>query len=987
MQIENLTIQGFRGIRDKLNFNLSAPLTVILASNGTGKTTICDSVEWLLSGNVERLKNIEEEPLHCKFSDSKTSVEAVLKTGGATSICLKRELNGKASNLSRKIDDGKFKVAKDQELLSTLVPDVNIGRSSQNNMSSWLRATRFLESDSLNLLVDSDSNSHDTRKLMFSNLFGVRSYLEKEKHLSKIKDSLGSEANLNKELKKVGNDISQRLKRIDELKSEGSKPFFEMASGYLTRISELLRVKNYSANVATVDGSFKELRILFAALVKDTQDRKKAFAYIDTNFESYIKGKSDLSALAKDLRLFQEENSKNNKLKATQIKEIEGSRRQLDITDYELQGLLEIQKWVVKNRKVLFALAEKLKKGFDEQKLPYQVKSLSKQSDINKTQILQLDEVIESIQSCADEIDSWLKLSLNADLIKDELKNLNETASERKPKVTFVKQLTDLRARLKDTSNEREQAIQDLNVVLTAGHDHVRKTDSAQCPLCAHEYSSSQELLKIIETKLKGLSSQSKEEAKINSSIKKIETQQKSYENILKKISKQQDELKETQKMIDHANKTLIQIGMVGPTPLSVDGIEGRINERLRAESNKLRDLEKLRSKIDDLIQVTVQMENLLDEYSELLREWQVEIKAIYLSVNSIEKWQQIDETFNAGLEERIQKVRAKQRELKTNLDSAQKQLDNLERKVATGNQQVKLQEQAIGTLTSHQRQFEERWNFLTELAITSKSLKEINSLISAETGSLEELRNLFDETQKTIEKALELRRSENLVAKFKEEVESLFIEKKRIERVIVYHKDLAKGIEALQREMNQFIKQQIEPLEDTISSLYLRSQGNQVVSSITALTNDEGILDWIPELSAEGEKLDNTASLSQGQRQDLALAIFLARARKLGGTFFLDEPLVHLDDLNRIALLDTIRVILAEKTANPLKLVITTSSHNLVRHLREKFSLTTPKEEIPMRIYHLKGSPKTGNKLNTEELKLINNESFFKLFNSRMSR
>jgi hypothetical protein len=45
---------------------------------------------------------------------------------------------------------------------------------------------------------------------------------------------------------------------------------------------------------------------------------------------------------------------------------------------------------------------------------------------------------------------------------------------------------------------------------------------------------------------------------------------------------------------------------------------------------------------------------------------------------------------------------------------------------------------------------------------------------------------------------------------------------------------------------------------------------------------------------------------------QDLAL--FLARARSLGGTFFLDEPASHLDDLNRVALLNIFRALAVER-------------------------------------------------------------------------
>lgn len=101
---------------------------------------------------------------------------------------------------------------------------------------------------------------------------------------------------------------------------------------------------------------------------------------------------------------------------------------------------------------------------------------------------------------------------------------------------------------------------------------------------------------------------------------------------------------------------------------------------------------------------------------------------------------------------------------------------------------------------------------------------------------------------------------------------------------------------------------------------------------------------------------------MSLGQRQDLALAIFLARARELGGTFFLDEPLITLDDLNRVAILDVIRALVVEERPTPLRLVVTTANYSLVRLCREKFSLVKGQNgQSALRVYRLLGEPRSG--------------------------
>jgi ABC-type dipeptide/oligopeptide/nickel transport system ATPase subunit len=135
-------------------------------------------------------------------------------------------------------------------------------------------------------------------------------------------------------------------------------------------------------------------------------------------------------------------------------------------------------------------------------------------------------------------------------------------------------------------------------------------------------------------------------------------------------------------------------------------------------------------------------------------------------------------------------------------------------------------------------------------------------------------------------------------------------------------------------------------------------------------LSGDEGSpLSW--RAIAEDYSLDPEATFSQGQRQDFALSIFLARARGLGGTFILDEPVAHLDDLNRVALLDVFRAITLEHNAG-LSFVLTTANKPLVRHMVEKFArvgaqtiaLHQPETEAALWLVSLEGNPRTGVKL-----------------------
>lgn len=55
MRITSIEIAGFRGIRDALRIDVPKGFVVISGRNGTGKSTICDAIEFALTGSISRL--------------------------------------------------------------------------------------------------------------------------------------------------------------------------------------------------------------------------------------------------------------------------------------------------------------------------------------------------------------------------------------------------------------------------------------------------------------------------------------------------------------------------------------------------------------------------------------------------------------------------------------------------------------------------------------------------------------------------------------------------------------------------------------------------------------------------------------------------------------------------------------------------------------------------------------------------------------------
>ena len=55
VKMERLRLAAFRGVPGELQLDFTSPLTIIYAPNGTGKSSLFDAAEWLLTGEVKRV--------------------------------------------------------------------------------------------------------------------------------------------------------------------------------------------------------------------------------------------------------------------------------------------------------------------------------------------------------------------------------------------------------------------------------------------------------------------------------------------------------------------------------------------------------------------------------------------------------------------------------------------------------------------------------------------------------------------------------------------------------------------------------------------------------------------------------------------------------------------------------------------------------------------------------------------------------------------
>ena len=98
LQIQELTVQSFRGFRDKQTFQLDANAIIISGRNGTGKTSFFDALQWCLLGTIQRLDLVraraEDHIVNAYSLRQDAHVEILLKDD-AQSVLVHRTGNAK----------------------------------------------------------------------------------------------------------------------------------------------------------------------------------------------------------------------------------------------------------------------------------------------------------------------------------------------------------------------------------------------------------------------------------------------------------------------------------------------------------------------------------------------------------------------------------------------------------------------------------------------------------------------------------------------------------------------------------------------------------------------------------------------------------------------------------------------------------------------------------------------------------------------------
>lgn len=937
VRINKMLIEGFRGIAKPLTLDLTAPLTVIYAPNGVGKTSICDAAEWLLTNTVRRLvvgKSLSEE-LRCQYvgnevatrvfgditlGEQNVTVEKVFSEGVTEILWANKGATQSALSLSSSL-----------ERLAPNAVDPNAHKQHANvSRQEWLRGTRFLSVESLAPLLDTDEQSVKRRQRLFADLLGVGFLLEDERQLRNYIDTLRPSASAQRRsTEEKRRELADKLKQAGESADSVREQLMPELSAMLSEVRSLLEL---GAKLGDLDQ---------AALRKEAITARAELERREAELSSRRRAEIAL-ATEWDLRASLNEQLVRDQASAVRLSE--------DLVKHD--AMISSASASMQNIVTIFRSLDEVRKESVERLGPLESAgaAFSRANAAYKQRVAGWLSNFGTLQTVAKAAGSEATRAASISKSQAIVNELSERLQERKDLETLLTEIAKQRedARRHDSdglTKKAREASADLAVLrdqfdqLSAPLEQLRSIafgvvqsnpDESACPVCNHDWKSHDKLSAALHAAA----------ATIPENIRLFPT----------KIANAEKLLNESQRSLALLSSLHTAISANDKKATELRRRQQGFRERL-AELGLSADSATLKNDAEVLL-LRLQ---LLEAFRRLFREVDLCGSIVDFKITEDLPTGSIASIILEKLNAKIADCEQQLSELQGQSLGVDQQLTGLRSERQVRDAELNATNKRILSTSHKLQQLRDQWARIGGKAEwTNENLEKARRRLQDDEAKLSKAQSFLIAFDNLVSASVLADELSDLRASLK----SLEDEARRLEAYL----DAATQVENAYRETRyKHTREQMSSFVQVISALFIRMQATEVYERITE--GDEAApLSW--KAISDDFGADPDRRFSQGQKQDFALAVFLARARGLSGTFFLDEPLAHLDDLNRVALLDVLRAICLEGNEQ-LSLVLTTASKPVVRHLAEKFQLlnqSAANGKLPfMRVFSLIGNPRSG--------------------------
>lgn len=895
----SVEIRNFRGVPEALKIPLDAPLTIIHAANGTGKSTICYALEWLLTNKVNDLPTTTD--FSCEWGDGDTAVHAECEINGVR-YELER-IKGKA--WIKAATEKKKRHIKDPELLGMLTPSSVSGSTAQATTKArrdWLRNSRWLYANSLALLVDNSESA--TRQQIFADILGLGHLASTLSNLKEYRNELPKTQGLEKKLDSILAEIEILEARL-ALSQQGRDKAIPKLNTVLTEFPN----SQPSGNVLD---DFKNAQLKVAKLLQATREQKEILDLLFEGWAQYESSQEQISTTRNQLKESTDTSETLNK----EYRQLTGQLSEVDIRIGQAKHAVGwaqsqtalLEQWdSFANNPIVAQINHDTVNFFKTMEDDF----VEYRWDDSRQQ-----EWLSALEYLIDNKDHLLLL------LKQRSDLLRSPVLPPEDFVQISKSANDAKRELEKAQSEFDALSSVVDRLRALGNEAAKNLVTGHCPLCSHDWGSADILrqhliyaavtpeIQIAKTKLETAQDADKRWSVLLTTARLQQKSATDYADQLELVRKRL-------KAIEEKTKYLSIMGQADFTDSDIFHFEGLRDRVIAAIGAK------------KLTRSLQEVENFF--------QFQTSPNALTRVLEARQRLAQYTQHYQLQLDRETSQ--------RTSLaQSVEEKLRAIQAKAQESNQLSA----SIAAASQVVSRFQTKWNQLHEGHPVSRELYAATlARVEAERIRAEGYESQITECQVLLsvdedsEKLSKLQREEAAV-------------RKKLQTGQNHILTADEAIKQYSEHVRNVTVSSLSPLLSPATELFSRMHANEVYHKLSVSGDD---LNWMVLAEGNDTPLAAQEKLSQGQRQDLALSLYLSRAKSTGGSFLLDEPIAHLDDLNRVAMLDILRLVAT--SMDNMNLILTTASDTLARHLAQKFS-SLPEEHL-LNIIHLEGNPRTG--------------------------
>lgn len=985
MKIKYIELENFRIFYDKTKIDFSnKKLILISGNNGHGKSSLFDSIQWCLTGQILRYKGSVEyqkfnyiinEHAISKFDKNvSTSVKVALEHKNEIYI-IKRTLIYDRKNFKTKIYiNGKIYAVKEGEqkiaeiLFFPSDKELNSNENEKKQLANYFSATQILSQDQLHDFIH--QNKPQDRFNLMEKVLGLDGYgSDLEKYFI---DSLQVIGELKIEIQTKLNLINTDWTRVNTQLEEKEK--LNIRLGGITE-EQLLKEINLFSKDCNLLGIATSQDLLNQKIINE--DFLNTFILFKNNFLSASDKINVIIAL-----LDETEDLFNTTIvnKQKKIEEDSNSFHLLDIQKIKREDYvkkikerrLEVTALISQNKLFKTKLLESQKinetkenKQIEIASLENRIKSigsLEKSSD----RTLFVEEFVikkKNVDIINKKIDFYHKRSKLLKLKKDQSDLLNDLENLNKNQILEANNLDITGKKIDRLSHKINLQKNDLiKQIIFDVQQHILRGTENKCLVCGSIFESSIEIhesvKKIIETNNKVLSNDEQE-------FQKLLSEQKTITNQITSINNQ----------ISILNSNLIVLSNeLENIEIGVQRLLGELPE-IEHSTLVIKELNNILNKDNEFIEKHQLLYNLLNEIeknnnelAQIIRKEKINKKAIDDQIKiagNNAKYLYKEEIFIIS---KIQKIDLYLLETEKYFQQVKMKLDNYSENIKKINKKVIMQQEKEKKLFELLKQFNiDSYNF--------------NDLILNFNDKKKNYSKMFIDLESLLEK-LEVYISSPEISKIRSKEKLLREDIISLDSKLKNYNILETQIATLRKEhvgaRSDTMVEYLEEYSEAIDRLFMQISPHPIYKHVNLVPKDGKLFilmseeiqssrDWTKMTDNElTSKLNASLTFSSAQSNVLAVCIFLSLALSQSwtplNTIGIDDPFQNMDDINVFSFIDIISQIVTDK-----QLLISSHNEVFINLIKNKAGLETDQ----LGYIHFKSYSKT--KIDIESNCIIN--------------